>query len=277
MNTAGNTGKRNRRVAMAILFLPTLPQRLTFLGVFVFVAVTLISPSYAPYAWSEIGVFFVLSGGFALKDSMRKTGSWAASLWRGMAATLGVVVFVFILIFATRLVAAGGSVGASSNSVPFFLYLRFDLIFVALWLLFWIPQLFFDIQLDSDGTGDVQRVLLGPIAVTASVLTGTYILMDHFGAGPLRRIPVGPLVAGVVGMVILLTPAYRSLAGACWRRGIVGILHLGKRREDWGKTLTELGKAIDQASERKVAPGSGKGLDAAAAAASAHDTTDVSA
>jgi hypothetical protein len=232
MNTAGNTGKRSRHIATAILFLPTLPQRLTFLGIFVFVAVTLISPSYAPYAWSEIGVLYVLVGGFALKDSMRKTGRWMTSLRRGMAATVGVVVFVSILIFATRLLATAGSVGAFSNSVPFFLYLRLDLIFAVLWLLFWIPQLFFDIQLDNDGTGDAQRVLLGPIAVTASVLTGAYILMDHFGAGPLRKVPVGPLIAGVVAVAILLTPTYRSLAGGCWRRGIVGILHLSKQRDN---------------------------------------------
>lgn len=247
MEVPENTGKRSGRTMMAILLLPTLPLRLTFLGMFVFVVVTTIAPSYASYAWIEIILLFLVAGGFAARDSIRRAGS-EIGLQRGMAAVGSVVVIGLTVILATRFVAAGGAFGAASNHTLRLRYVDFDLVVVALGLLLWIPQLFFDIQLDLPGTGGAQRVLLGLIAVTASIVTGAYVLLQHFGGGSLRQISIGPLVAGVAGLVVLITPIYRSLARACWSRGISGIVQFGQYRQDWGKTLIELRKAIDRAS-----------------------------
>jgi hypothetical protein len=251
MNASGNTRKRSRSVVMAILFLPSWPQRLTFLGVFVFVAVTVIAPSYAPYAWGTIVLLFLVAAGFTVRDSRRKTGYWVDVI-RVLDAMVSVVIIGVAVILATRFVATGGTIGVTSHHTTRFQYVAFDLIVITLGLLLWVPHLFFAIQLDRDGTGDAQRVLLGPIAATASVLTGIYILVEHFSGGPLRGISTGPLVAGVIGLVVIVTPAYRSLVRGCWRNGICGILQLSEQRQDWAKALTELGAALDRA--RAIAP-----------------------
>jgi hypothetical protein len=167
---------------------------------------------------------------------------------------------------ATRFLAAGGTIGLSAaNHTERSAYIEFDLVVVTLWLLLWIPQLFFYIRLDTDSTGDAQRVLLGLIAVTASTVTGIYILLLHFGGGPLRMISTGPLAAGVAGLVVLITPVYRSLARTCWSRGISNIVQFSKYRQDWGKTLIELRKAVDRASDHSIARDSGAGAAEAAA------------
>jgi hypothetical protein len=237
---------------MAILLLPTLPLRLTFLGIFVFVAVTVIVPSYWAYAWLEIMSAFLAAGVFAARESLRRTGS-GAGLQRGLGTGIGVIAIGVAIILMTRFVAAGGTIGAVSHHTLRYEYAEFDIVVVTLGVLLWIPQVFFSIQLDMNGTGHAQRTLLGLVAVTASILTGAYILLEHFGGGALRSVSIGPLITGVVGLVVLITPIYRSLARACWNRGISGILQFGDYRQGWGKTLTELRKAIDGAAERKIA------------------------
>ena len=44
----GSSGKRGMCIAMTILRLPTWPQRLTFLGLFVLVCVRIATPSHCP-------------------------------------------------------------------------------------------------------------------------------------------------------------------------------------------------------------------------------------
>jgi hypothetical protein len=151
--------------------------------------------------------------------------------------------------------AATGDFGTAANNHTYHRLglIDLDLIVVTLGLLLWIPQLFFNIQLDMHGTGDAQRVLLALVAVAASIVTGIYVLLQHFGGGSLRQIRIGPLATGVVGLMVLITPVYRSLARACWSRGISGIVQFSKYRQDWGKTLIELRKAVDRASELSIA------------------------
>lgn len=266
MNASENIRKGSRRRAIAILFLPTLPQRLTLLGIFVFVVITVTAPSYAGAAWGTALPLFFAASVFAVRGSIKRTGHWTIGLWRALAATVSVAVVGLGVILGTRFVAAGGTTGGVSHHTAFFQYVEFDLVVVTLGLLLWIPQLFFNIQLDADGKGDAQRVLLGPIAAAASVMTGIYILLLHFGGGPLGGIHMGPLIAGVFGVVLVVTPAYRSLARACWRRGVSGVFYSSSLGYDWGKALSELGKALDRASEHKIAGSSGVRLEAVATA-----------
>jgi hypothetical protein len=179
---------------------------------------------------------------------------------------VGVVVIGVAIAVGTRFVATDGASGVSAaDSTGRSGYVEFGLVVVTLLLLLWVPQLFFYIQLDMDAAGDAQRVLLGLIAVTASIVTGIYILLLHFRGGPLRGISLRPLAVGAAGLVVLITPVYRSLAGTCWSRGISDIVQFSKYRQDWGKTLIELRKAIDRASERSIARGSGAAAVEAAA------------
>jgi hypothetical protein len=262
MSESESTKKRNHRIATAIFFLPTLPQRLTFLGIFAFMAITVVAPSYAPYAWGEITLLFFAASAFAIRNSAK-----------ALSAIMNVIVISVAVLLITRFVAAGGTIGVSSNHSTHFRYIELDLVVLTIWFLLWVPQLFFDIQLDRDGTGDAQRFLVGLIAATASVLTGIYILLLHFDNGPLRGISMGPLVAGVLGAVLLITPIYGSLIKACWRRGVSGIFQFRKQKQDWVKTRTELRKAIDRASERRAARSSGTDLKAVSAV---HDANDAS-
>lgn len=264
MIASGNTAERSRHRAMAILLLPSLPLRLTFLGIFAFVAVTVIDPPYFAYAWLEIISTFLAAGVFAARDSIRRTGS-EACLQRGLGTMIGVIAIGVAIVLVTKFVAAGGTFGTYSDQTLRYEYVEFDIVLVTLGLLLWVPQLFFSIQLDRDGKGDAQRVLLGLIAVAASILTGSYVLLEHFDGGTLRGISMGPLVAGVAGLVVLITPIYRSLARACWSRGISGILQVSTYRQSWGKTLAELGKVIDGASERGTARSSATAAAEAAA------------
>jgi hypothetical protein len=230
---------------------------LTLAGILVFVVITVGDPSYSAYAWAEILALLSVAGSLAARDSIQNAGGKAARQ-RAFAAILGVMVTGLAVILATRLVATG-TIGATSASSARLTYLNFDMIVITLTVLFWVPQFFFHIKLDMQGTGDAQRVLLGLIAVAASALTAAYIVLLHLGGGPLRKVSIGPLVAGIVGLAVLITPLYRSLARACWSRGISGIVSFNEYQQDWYKMLKELRMAVDQALGGDTRPNTGDG------------------
>jgi hypothetical protein len=157
----------------------------------------------------RVGIDFLfrllsVAGSLAARDSIQNAGGKAARQ-RAFAAILGVMVTGLAVILATRLVATG-TIGATSASSARLTYLNFDMIVITLTVLFWVPQFFFHIKLDMQGTSDAQRVLLGLIAMAASALTAAYIVLLHLGGGPLRKVSIGPLVAGIVGLAVLITP-----------------------------------------------------------------------
>jgi hypothetical protein len=115
-------------------------------------------------------------------------------------------------------------------------------------ILLWPPQLFFRLQLDIDGSGSAQLFLLRLITVTACGLTGINIMLLHFDKGPLSSIGIGPLIAGTIGAIVLLAPLYRSLARACWRRGIARLIDLRALRRRWSDTLAELRHAVERSA-----------------------------
>lgn len=86
-------------------------------------------------------------------------------------------------------------------------------------------------------------------------MTGIYILLLHFGNGPLSNknsnIGTSMLIAGIIFTIVLLVPAYKSLARTRWQYGIRGTLSLQPLTKRWSKTLTEL-DAFNQEAQRKL-------------------------
>ena len=121
------------------------------------------------------------------------------------------------------------------------------LVIVALWLLIGVPNQAYKLKLGKDGRA--QHVVVGVITATACVLTGTYLLLQHFGRGQLSSVKRGPLAAGIVFTAVLVWPFYRSLARACWQRGTRGVLNPKALKDPWRETVTEVWSAKRRAAE----------------------------
>lgn len=121
------------------------------------------------------------------------------------------------------------------------------LVIVMLWLLIGVPNQAYKLKLSKDGRA--QHVLVGVITAAACVLTGTYLLLQHFGGGPLRSVKRGPLAAGIVFTAVLVWPFYRSLARACWQRGARGVLNPKALKDPWRETVAEVRSAKRRAAE----------------------------
>jgi hypothetical protein len=143
---------------------------------------------------------------------------------------------------------SGGTGQVNFSRADVFGILETYVVLAAFVLLVWVPQVFFTIGLDVNGTGDAQRVLLSVITAAAAGLTATYFVMLHFSGGALRSIPPGPLTAAIIGTVLIVAPLYKALARLCWRRGLGGILAPRALRQRWRNTITELGKALEPRS-----------------------------
>jgi hypothetical protein len=124
------------------------------------------------------------------------------------------------------------------------------LILTIVWLLFGVPHRAFKYQLDLDGKGSARRVLVRVLVTVTTILTGAYILLLHFGGGPLRGVGMRALIPGIIFTVFLVAPAYRSIMKACWRYGIGSLFSPKPLIEGWDAALTELTMTFDQAAIR---------------------------
>lgn len=70
-----------------------------------------------------------------------------------------------------------------------------------------------------------------------------------FQRGPLSKVGRGPLVTGIVFAVVLVAPAYRLLANAFWRHGIIRIISPGPLKDYWGDTGAKVRAAFAQPTE----------------------------
>jgi hypothetical protein len=176
-----------------------------------------------------------------------------------LVADLGTPVLTFITAGGN----ASGNVGSSDlQSAQIDQWTGIALVLAMFWLLVRTPQQLFKIKLDTHSTEEMRRVLLGLLTAAASVLTGIYILSLHFGRGPLSQVHPGPLVAGVIGTVVLVAPSYRSLAKACWQRGVSGVFSPRGLIHYWGETLAELENALNRSAERGIASSNSLNLEA---------------
>jgi len=267
MNADECTSKPSARKALTALFLPrTLQGRLVFFGVVLLLASEMVILSTfglglliaalaeAVWIWALV---------VAVRDRRRRHKH--LTIRRAFAVGIGISVGLIALALTADLgesvltfITTGGSAsgGASSSDLQSTQIDQFAGIALALavfWLLVRIPQRLFKIKLDTHSTEEMQRVLLGLLTAAASVLTGIYILLLHFGGGPLSQVRPGPLVAGVIGTVVLLAPSYRSLARACWQRGVSGVFSPRGLKHYWGETLAELENVLNRSAESGIA------------------------
>jgi hypothetical protein len=233
--------RRHGLIRIAALFLPkSTAGRLTVLAMIC---------SVAGGAATTIGLLLFVSafiievvGSLRQGKRMRRTLVRIGGVIIGLAAIRETAMFLAFL-------TSGGSGQLNFGRADVFGSIETYVVLVAFVLLVWVPQVFFTIGLDVNGTGDAQRVLLSVITATACGLTATYFVMLHFSGGPLRSIPPGPLTAAIIGTILIVAPLYRALARLCWRRGLGGILAPGALRQRWRNTITELGRALERGSQ----------------------------
>ncbi len=268
VNAYGSTAKPSGRKVLAFLLLPaTLQVRLVFLGVILLVVgavvevgvillpgLLIVNLAVALFIWALV---------VAVRDRRRRHKHLTLAGTVRVAA--GVLVIYFVVAegpLALRFIATGGAGSArlDSNSSSLMtvidVFATFTLPLITVWLLVGVPQRLFRIKLDIHGDQEVQPVLLGFLTTAASALAAIYILVLHFGGGPLSGVRPGPLVAGIIGTVLLVAPLYRSLARACWQRGVAGVFSPRAFKQRWGKTLTELAKALNRDAGKNTAPNS---------------------
>jgi hypothetical protein len=248
MNTAESTPRRRNLRSKAALFFPkTVPGRLAVLAVILSQASdATVSATIAPLLLAS--AFIV-----AVWDSLRGNGRRIVRLRRTLVRTvktiIGLAAIGEIAGFLAFLTSGGnGSINFGRTDV--FGSIAAYVVLAMFVVLVWVPQVFLTIQLDIKGTGDAQRVLLSLITATACGLTATYLVLLHIsGGGPLRRIPPGPLVAAIIGIIVIVAPLYRALARVCWQRGLGGVFGLRTLQQRWRNTMTELGKALERDSQ----------------------------
>jgi len=250
--------------AVTALFLPrTRNTRLAFLAI---IALSIASFSIIPH-WLRL-VFFV-PGLIALSllaliigiKFARYTDIGTDSGW---SALFKFVVYVIVMsavwivpvggAFLVSLVSSGETFSAAyhqsySGTVGL---AEADLALAVAWLLLGVPNQAFKISLDNDGKGDAQRVLVALITATSCVLTAIYLFLMHSNGWPLHQLHRGALVVGIVVTVVLVAPLYRSLAKACWRRGLGGIIDYEALRQYWGNTASEARKALGRFAESEA-------------------------
>lgn len=174
---------------------------------------------------------------------------------RGMLVAFVGIIGIIISFLAFALVArglatlAGGGTYDLNTPKQKYVYAELYLVIATLWLLIGVPHRAFKYRLDQSGEGSAQQVLVGVLVMAASILTGIYFLLLHFGNGPLHAVDIHALIVGIVFTVFLLTPAYRSFAKACWQRGVRGLFSPKRLVGRWSTTLTELDTAFYNAQD----------------------------
>jgi hypothetical protein len=246
MNTAESTPRRRGRRSKTTVFFPkTVPGRLTVLAVILWPA----SHATAVIALVLLISAFIVTVWGSLRGNGRRIVRLRRTLVRTGGSLIGLVAIGETVAFLAFLASGGGKVHVNFGNTNVFASIETYMVLATLVLLMWFPHTFFTIQLDIKGTGDAQRVLLFLITATACGLTATYLVLLHFNGGPLRRIPLGPLVAAIIGITVIVAPLYRALARVCWQRGLGGVFGLRTLQQRWRNTITEFGKALERHSQ----------------------------
>ena len=108
--------------------------------------------------------------------------------------------------------------------------------------------------------GADKQIVIGWLAVAASLATGMYGFVSHFIRGPMQKIPLGPLSVAILLAVLVLVPIYRSLAEAFSEQGIVGVCHpavfWGKQKKAAGALLRACQQSADASGGQDIGRGS---------------------
>lgn len=242
---------------VSIVLPKTFSARLVALGVVLFDIAGIVPTRFDVVPVLILLAAFISAFSVTILSSLREKGHRVARVFRTLLVTAAIALALLALLLFSRFLAfisVGGGILFFASSSPEVSAAAYGLLLVLAVLLLWIPDVFFRIQLDMAGTGNAQRVLLGLITAASCTATGICILLDHFGNGVLRNVNLGPLIVGIFGTVLLVAHPYRSLARACWQRGVVGILSFSAHKQQWDGMLTQLQKAIDRAAALDMTP-----------------------
>jgi hypothetical protein len=180
---------------------------------------------------------------FAVAMGPRRHPIMIAIAWY-LGSFVALIVVLTILWSLANLASNGVFSSDKSGATQF--YTEIYLAVGVLWLLFGVPHRAFKYQIDPHGEGKAQKTILGLLVVVASILTGTLFILLHFGDGPLRKVDIRALLVGTIFTVFLLAPGYKSVARACWKRGITRIIPLKMFARHWSKAAEEVRTALRQ-------------------------------
>lgn len=206
---------------------------LIFGGSFSGIAIMLIAHQFG----GLLGTGLAILGGGCIGIALGKKRD-SAYLVAWIAAGLGGVLAWFALQSLAVLASAG--VSGSDNSSSAYVYAQGYIVFGILWFLLGVPHRAFKYQIDQDGKGQAQHILLGLLIPVASILTASFILLLHFGGGPLQKIDIKVLLAGTIPAVFLVAPWYRSVAKACWKHGVLGVFSVKSLKQGWSAAAKEV-------------------------------------
>ncbi len=238
---------RGEFAAVAALILPrTLLSQTLFLIVILFSASFPIPGSFKAITLAPGIILSLLVFVYFVSDGM---GDWNDDLSSLLAfgALFGLICMLTILPF---LVTNGQGVSSAPKGKYASGTLTWSwivLIFLVAWLLVGIPNQAHRIRLTEGGAA--QRVLVRALTFAACILTAFLFFLMHFSYGLLYTIPAGPLAAGIVFTVILVSPFYKSLAEAAWRHRIEKLASLERLKSGWRSAAREVRAAFDQEAE----------------------------
>jgi hypothetical protein len=270
MVASENAPRRGARRKIIFLFLPTTLSAWLALFGFILAMIAFMFPFVVRATLEKTGVVLLLAAFVAaIWGSLQRKGHRMVSLYWTLVKMIGVIAAFFVIFELGDLLAFMAAGGSGSLNLDIFEASQssqssqgslgsvedFLLLFIVV-LLVWIPQVFFRIQLDMSGTGKAQRVLLTLITVASCIMTGIFILLLHFGDGPLGSVKVGVLVIGAIGTMLLVAPPYRAVARLCWQHGLSGAFSLRALKQHWTNVLTEIGKALPRAAEHDMSSSS---------------------
>ena len=140
--------------------------------------------------------------------------------------------------------ASNGVYGSNKSGAAQF-FTEAWLVFGVVWLVFGVPYRAFKYQVDPQGEGKTQRVVLRLVVFGASILTGISFMLLHFDGGPFHNVNAYTLLAGVIFTIFLLAPGYRSVAKAGWTRPIYPV-PLRSFAQHWSEAAEEVKIALRQ-------------------------------
>jgi hypothetical protein len=178
--------------------------------------------------------------------------------FRSRWAVIGAFVFSLVALAAVAAVtiliaylASNGAYGTDRSTGPYAVAENV-IIAVILWFLLGVPRRAFIMRLDPHGHGHARGFVIRVCTVVVSGLTGTYVLLLHYGGGPLSDVQINALAVGTVFTVALVAPAYRFVATRCWELGLRRMFLLSPRgRMERGAAMKEIFVALTEFASRQ--------------------------
>jgi len=89
-------------------------------------------------------------------------------------------------------------------------------------------------------SAEALRLVPTGLAISAAVVTGSFLLVLHFFNQPMANVPPGPLTASIIAVMTLLMPFYQFIVRACWRDGLADFLDPAVWWAKWSTVTGEI-------------------------------------